>query len=791
MLRSALSHVLLSVCLLGPAPAQDLWDQTIVRDFRFTFAQPNFWSALQATQSSGAEIPADLEVDGITYPNVGIRIRSSSSSQVGGVKMPFNVSLDAFVPDQDLYGFSTVNLNNGAVDPTLTRETISYRILRDFIPAPRTAYVRVHLNGQYWGLYILVEQPNKDFLRDWFSSEEGTRYKGDRPGAAAVGTSRLNWLGSTPSLYFNSYEAKTPLHPNVWTDLIHMIDKLNNEPAATFRTEIERVLNVDRALWYLAIMNLVVNSDDYMGAGHNYYMYFDPTDGRMNMIPWDLNESFGVHGPSTNPWNYPILQNASSQQYPLVQKLLAVPEWRELYFAHYRTAKNRWMDWANVLGPLNDAFQNLIRADVLADPNLLYPQYFAPSFAGRVFLTFHYVHGLQEVVQNRAAFLNGQVDLTKPEPQITQVTALQATAQPGQLFWVTARVQGSPAIAAVELRASVAGPFAVSPMFDDGLHQDGAAGDGVYGGSFLAPGPLQQMRYYVHARNAVGTVQVFPPEAEHVFLSMRSARGAPAGPIRINELLADNETIDQDEALDFDDWVELFNAGAAPYDLSGHWLSDDPALPAKWQFPAGTIVPAGGHVRVWCDDEAAEGPLHASFKLEKNGEFVVLSDTDANQRRYLDGTEFGEQKGDRSYGCVPDGGAEFFFQYTPTPLAPFAPPGTARRYDGRRTGSALDFDLKATGTPRVGQTFALTVDDGTPGGAAFLMLGFAPQKTEVPPFGVLGINLNPAPFVVLPLDAQGRGALSLVIPPGTAGLALYCQALHQDLSNAIAVVIAP
>ncbi len=791
MLRTLLTLFAGLLALVRPATGQDLWDMTTVRDFYFTFAQPNWWQDLQNTRTTGLDIAADLVVDGLTYPNVGIRLRTSSSSQVAGNKLPFNVTMDSFVPDQDLYGFSTLNLNNGAVDPTLTRETISYRVMRDFIPAPRTAYFRLHLNGTYWGLYILVEQPNKDFVRHWFSSDEGTRYKGDRPGAAAVGTSRLNWLGSQPSAYFSSYEAKTATHPNVWTDLVNVIDKLNNTPVATYKTVVESVVNVDRALWYLALMNLLINSDDYMGAGHNYYMYFDPTDGRMSMIPWDLNESFGVHGPATNPWNYPILQNATNASYPLVQKLLAVPEWRELYFAHYRTAMRRWMDWNSVMGPLNTQYQNLIRNDVLADPNLLYPNYFNPSFAGRVFMTFHYVHGLQEVALNRRTFLNTQVDLTKSEPQITQVTPLQATAVPGQAFWVTAQVSGAPAIAAVELRASVAGPFVAHPMFDDGLHQDGAANDGLYGASFVAPGPLQLMRYYVHARNTSNTVQVYPPEAEHVFLSVRVEGGAPVGPLRVSEFLADNETVDVDEASEFEDWIEVYNSGNGPYDLTGHYLSDDPALVQKWQFPAGTMVPAGGHVRIWCDEEPLDGPLHANFKLNKDGEWVVLSDTLANGRRYLDGYRFTRQKADRSFGRMPDAGPDTWFLYTPTPNAGTLVAGTAQRYDARRTGSALDFDLLLLGVPQQGQTVTFQVDGGAANGFAFLALGFAPLRTDFGPLGIAGIDLGAVAVVGIGLGPTGVGGYNLPLPIGSAGISLFCQALNLDISNALALTISP
>ncbi len=100
MLKPAFTIILLAL-FARPSSSQDLWDMTQVRDFYFTFTQPNWWTQLQNSQSTGVDIPADL-----------------------------------------------------VVDATLTRETISYRVLRDFIAAPRTAYFRSHMNGTYWGIYI-------------------------------------------------------------------------------------------------------------------------------------------------------------------------------------------------------------------------------------------------------------------------------------------------------------------------------------------------------------------------------------------------------------------------------------------------------------------------------------------------------------------------------------------------------------------------------------------------------------------------------------------------------------
>ncbi len=74
--------------------------------------------------------------------------------------------------------------------------------------------------------------------------------------------------------------------------LLHLLDVLNNEPADTFPAEIEKALDVDEALRFLAVSTVTVHLDNYLGSGHNYYLY--EVDGRFTMIPWDLNMAFGT-----------------------------------------------------------------------------------------------------------------------------------------------------------------------------------------------------------------------------------------------------------------------------------------------------------------------------------------------------------------------------------------------------------------------------------------------------------------------------------------------------------------
>ncbi|WP_051199007.1 CotH kinase family protein [Butyrivibrio hungatei] len=56
--------------------------------------------------------------------------------------------------------------------------------------------------------------------------------------------------------------------------------------------DIEKYLDVDNILKYMAVHTFVVNMDSLSGnMAHNYYLY--ELDGKLNLFPWDYNLSFG------------------------------------------------------------------------------------------------------------------------------------------------------------------------------------------------------------------------------------------------------------------------------------------------------------------------------------------------------------------------------------------------------------------------------------------------------------------------------------------------------------------
>ena len=137
--------------------------------------------------------------------------------------------------------------------------------------------------------------------------------------------------------------------------------------------------------------------------------------------------------------------------------------------------------------------------------------------------------------------------------------------------------------------------------------------------------------------------------------------------IKINELLAINSSTNQDEFGEFDDWVEIFNSSGESVDLSDCFLSDDTTDLTKWSFPDSTsLIPSGGHLLVWCDDNTEQGPLHANFKLSSSGETLILSTN--NGFTIIDQITFEQQNSDLSFGRESDGSATWIFT-NPSPNA--------------------------------------------------------------------------------------------------------------------------
>jgi hypothetical protein len=238
-------------------------------------------------------------------------------------------------------------------------------------------------------------------------------------------------------------------------------------------------------------------------------------------------------------------------------------------------------------------------------------------------------------------------------PQITDVVHFPGAPPAGEPVAVTARIWDDGTLVTTELRYDAGAGFVATPLRDDGLSGDGAAGDGLYGGTIPGQPANTTVLYYARAVDNLGAETTDPqgaPGITHTFTT-----GYVPPPLKLNEFMAANDTTIQDEHGDYDDWVEIWNAGLDTLALGGMHLTDNIQNPTTWIFPPVSLAP-GGYLLVWCDSEPFEGPLHTTFKLDAAGEELGLFDSAATGVGLIDTLRFGLQAVDVSFGRLPDGG---------------------------------------------------------------------------------------------------------------------------------------
>jgi len=140
--------------------------------------------------------------------------------------------------------------------------------------------------------------------------------------------------------------------------------------------------------------------------------------------------------------------------------------------------------------------------------------------------------------------------------------------------------------------------------------------------------------------------------------------------VMLNEFSCSNLSQFTDNFSNYEDWIELYNAGASTVSLSGYYLSDDTANPVKYKIPAGANIMANGFFRFWASgrDMVSGSHYYTNFKLSQTkNEFIVFSDPSGNIIDWVDlshKTQLGH-----SYGRSPNGSAQWAYFVSPSPNA--------------------------------------------------------------------------------------------------------------------------
>jgi hypothetical protein len=268
-----------------------------------------------------------------------------------------------------------------------------------------------------------------------------------------------------------------------------------------------------------------------------------------------------------------------------------------------------------------------------------------------------------------------------------------AAESPDAPISFTAEIANPAEVGSVVVRARVEMVTGVNtytiPLYDDGLHQDGSAFDGVFRGTFHDGLPRDGiMEYFVEIVSQRSESTIYPnapffARSDEPVTNFTLAWPLQQTGLQVSELLANNDEGIVDEQGQRSDWVEVRNVSSEPVSLYGFGLSQSltPSEAQRYDFPEESILDPGGYLLIYLDRGRFDSPYHAPFKLRSSGESLFLTHTrPSGVMELVEAINVPALPADTAFARVGD--TSEFRVTLPTPMRPNGAPGITISIDG-------------------------------------------------------------------------------------------------------------
>ena len=315
-------------------------------------------------------IPAPGD-EGVLLGTPAFSLMNSGNRTLYAPKPSWKISFKTAEGGGPFAGMTRINLKSMYNDPAQMREAIAWHLFGQAgLAAPRHTYAKLAFDATYRGLFSVIEQVDKRFLKDHFGkNDRGNLYKaycGDigcatlehRVGPDGDDSGRQYFK---PDSKKRAYRLKTNDDDaaNTYDDLARFIATINGTGLAggdkrfdtdAFRASVDDIMNA-RAFLRWAGVNLLLGSwDNYFATPSNYYLYNSGHKGAeddfagspyFTFIPWDYDNCLGIDYFGTQ-WQYTDILDwpSNTRNYsgdhatsriPLVQNLLRNHDYRQYY----------------------------------------------------------------------------------------------------------------------------------------------------------------------------------------------------------------------------------------------------------------------------------------------------------------------------------------------------------------------------------------------------------------------------------------------------------------------------
>ncbi|MCF7808687.1 MAG: CotH kinase family protein [Candidatus Marinimicrobia bacterium] len=527
--------------------------------------------------------------------------------------------------DLTFTSYNNFMLRNNGQDwyRALFRDGLIHTLVKDRMNVDWQAYqpAILFLNGEYWGLHSFREKHNEHYLAN--------RYGFD--------PDEIDILSGNADIKQGSDQS--------YLDLLNFI-RTNDPDNAGNYAQICARMDMDNYLDYV-ITEIYTANTDWPGGNIKFWRP-QITGGKWRWILYDTDMSLGAT--SRGEFDSNTLQNASSptETYyanpvwstELLRRLLGSTAFRQAFVQRFAGHLNTTFAPDRVLSIADSLSANIA-------PEI--PHHISKWPASTSFndgWSYH-VAVIKEFAENRPDYMR---------QHLQQKFSLSGMAQLN--VQIADLNTGSVELSGVAISAD---NFTGSFFKDIPIECVAQARRGY---RFLRwEGPVEDSlsaRTSITLENDASIKAIFEPDTDE-----------PLRALRINEFMALNQETIQNGSGEYEDWLELYNAGKLPLDLSGIYLTDDLSNPTLWQLPPEPLAPIilnpGEFILLWADDDTKAGYQHLGFRLNAAGESIGIACETDTGITFLDTLHYGSQFVDESFGRGEDGRPGFRYFQKPTP----------------------------------------------------------------------------------------------------------------------------
>ena len=253
-----------------------------------------------------------MSVDGRSSGSqpMDIRLKGTTSISILDETPSFKIKFPAGASGTGYLGFRRLTLNAITQDTSKIHEFGAYALFNAMgVPASKTGWANVYVNGKNRGLYISVEQPDKNFAAKRFKDITQHIYEG----VALKDFKRGNASGtSTTGEFLADYGWKVTPNKN---DLAALLNTMDDWDLARWYKALPKVMDQPALLKLFAVENFLGHWDGYTGPNINNYFVRSNTRGKFTMIPWGADQTFGENRQTEalgDTFSFPMLSTTST-----------------------------------------------------------------------------------------------------------------------------------------------------------------------------------------------------------------------------------------------------------------------------------------------------------------------------------------------------------------------------------------------------------------------------------------------------------------------------------------------